>query len=526
MYSQRLKPGSLDWNPRRTIDQVTRLCPTGELPEMAKRLVFCWQWIVAGGCYIRDKNEKIIQLEPNRAQETIFATMLLQSLRGVPVRVAILKARKLGASTIVSAVFYFLCRHYRNQRALMLAHNGDSTHEIFDIARRIGDKDLIQRPRVNRTLMFFYPEDGIYNCQTAGGEGVGAGGTPNLLHLSEVALWPHTKKEESRYTATNAVPAVLTTIIVEESTARGRELFFKNWDAARVDAHPYDQVFLPWFLDEELTAIVPDEFTLDEDESQLVQIGLRYGVPIADPQLAWRREKIADIGEHRFRQEYPSTPEESISAEKGQVLAGMRECLIDELPFAYDATEWDQERVGGIDFGFYDATAIVHAVYRDQVLYVVGTYRATKGLSSEHAEELAVGHRYYCDPSAVQAREDMRATLTGNDGIGLVGAPRAKAAGGDMVIQEWRAVSSLIRQSKLFILTSVAEQLIIEADNLFWNSQTGKPDQTRGSAWGHFDTLDALRYCVMGVLTRHGAIERPKERDDIPRSRRDRMRAM
>ena len=49
------------------------------------------------------------------------------------------------------------------------------------------------------------------------------------------------------------------------------------------------------------------------------------------------------------------------------------------------------------------------------------------------------------------------------------------------------------------ITAGAAERLLVEAEHLTWNEQTGQPDMRRGEAWGHFDTLDALRYCVMGL---------------------------
>ena len=52
---------------------------------------------------------------------------------------------------------------------------------------------------------------------------------------------------------------------------------------------------------------------------------------------------------------------------------------------------------------------------------------------------------------------------------------------------------------RLKVHTRCAAQLVIEADSLFWNERTGKPDQVRSETCGHFDTLDALRYLVMGV---------------------------
>ena len=59
----------------------------------------------------------------------------------------------------------------------------------------------------------------------------------------------------------------------------------------------------------------------------------------------------------------------------------------------------------------------------------------------------------------------------------------------------------MIDQGRLKILRACSKQLILEGDNLAWDEKTGKPNMTRGEAWGHFDTLKMLTYLVMGVET-------------------------
>ena len=42
---------------------------------------------------------------------------------------------------------------------------------------------------------------------------------------------------------------------------------------------------------------------------------------------------------------------------------------------------------------------------------------------------------------------------------------------------------------------------MIEADNYFYDDKTGHPDCKFGDLWGHFDTLDALRYMAVGATS-------------------------
>jgi hypothetical protein len=62
-----------------------------------------------------------------------------------------------------------------------------------------------------------------------------------------------------------------------------------------------------------------------------------------------------------------------------------------------------------------------------------------------------------------------------------------------------------------------------------WNPKTGEPDKTRTTAndpvdWGHFDTLDALRYLVMGTLMADTPIAPPRRAEREP-TRREMLRA-
>jgi hypothetical protein len=358
---------------------------------MLGRLCAFVTWLSHDQAYIRDINEKLVPLHPNAAQMLLLRSWMIQAARDVPIRTSILKARKLGASTFVQAFMYFCCKHYRNQRALTLAHVGEQTQEIFDITHRLGTNDPVGSPRQNRTMLFFSPSESRYSCHAAGGAGVAAGGTPNMLHRSELALWrPESQKIETDYTSGNAVPNTPTSMIIDESTARGRDLFFTRFKDAHKAEHPYEPVFLPWFLDSTLKAAGPDLWVQDDDEDRIVATGTLYGIVVS----------------LRFKQEFPSTPEEAIEAQIGLVLPGLAACIIKELPFDYTAID-PATKLGGWDYGYNDPTAMVSAVYWDAALYVHDVHRARGELAEHSALNTMPGHRYYCDPSALGPRKEV-----------------------------------------------------------------------------------------------------------------------
>lgn len=476
-----------------------------EPESMLHWLVRFVKWLRLGLCRIRSVNQTIIPLHPNPTQLLLLARLMVQAANGRPLRQRVLKARKHGVTTLYEALAYFLCSHRPEQVSNFIAHQGDSTVEIFEIAKTInreykapfgGGSDGLMK-------MVFADTHSRLICFTAGSESGAAGGTPNMLHLSEVALWPRTKKVVTEYASTQAVPFVPHSIIVYESTARGKELFFDRWSEAADPENPYDQIFIPWFLDDRCR-VPTDPIEKDEDEVCLVGLADTYGIKLADESLAWRRVKLQEIGPQLFRQEYPSTPDEAVQAMANLVLPDMGSTLIDVLPF--DAGNLPRDMlVGGIDHGFYDPTVIISAVLYDQVIYVIDTWRRSECLAEDCVQGLVSRHSYYCDPAATGARVELATAATRRKfDCSLQAAPRRRDHRfGDYSEAEWHAVAELRRHEKLKILDTPANrQMLLEADNFEYNPTTGQPKYFRSDAVGHFDSLDALRYLIMGVRSK------------------------
>lgn len=493
--------------------------------SMLDRLLIYYNWVEARQCVIRDIHAEQVGMKFNRAQLMLFAKMLEQATAGLPIRGVVLKARKEGVSTFVESLLFFLSATYENQVASMLAHQADSTDEIFHIAKLIANEYPLGKARVIARAIHFDTMNSRYSCHTAGGEGIGAGGTPSMLHLSEVALWK-LNKEETEYAAINAVPYVPESIIIYESTARGRELFWNRYERAARDESEYFGLFIPWFVNPDNRMDVGETLEREQEEKLLAALAAReYGIELSDGQLAWRRFKLAELTPAIFRQEYPATAEEAVRARKGLVLPLLASCLIadDDLPFTIEGLD-PHQRIGGMDHGYRDATALVDGAYVDQELYVLDVYNRVSSLARDHAAALRDGWTYYCDPSALAARKEIEAETIGRQ-VWLVQAPRKlKARQTEYVSVEYAAIHRLCAEGRLHICASAADRLILEAEHLTWNEQTGQPDMRRGAPWGHFDTLDALRYCVMGMS--QGSQAGVGITLDSSKSRRNTLRAM
>lgn len=482
------------------------------------------RWIGSGGCIIRDVHGILIAMRLNVVQQTIIAAMIEQAMAGQPIRIVILKARKTGVSTLVETLAVRLCQRNREQVARVIAHKAEATHEIFEIAKRAAVSGRLGG-NVKAASIEFGASN--YACYTAGGAGVGAGGTPSMLHLSEVGLWPMVltpeKAEEAEYTSIESVPLVAETIIVYESTSRGRNLMWRRFADARDGKTRYRAIFVPWFADPSKTVLV-DHLDRTDEERQLVRRAHNQGIEITDGMLAWRREGIAELGEHLFKQEHPATPEESVESARGLVVPGLRECIVKELPFVYVNIP-DHDRVGGWDYGYNDPSALVTGVVWDNVLWVVDVSRGAGLRADEMATYFTIWprHTYYCDPSALGPRHELQKACRDRDIVAqFVQAPAGR---GDATLAReedaWGTVRQFIADGRVRVHVECAEQLLAESEAFVYNATTGKPEKNRDEIHGHFDTLDALRY-MLGGVTRIARTVIPTKRSV---TRREQLRA-
>lgn len=483
----------------------------------------CWadrvcnwvRWLHSGQCIIRDVHQRLVPLIPNDAQLMVIERMLEQAFNGRPIRLRILKARKRGISTLVHSFFYFLCAHYEQQNAFMLANHHKSTRQIFRIARTMAQKHIcaaaFNEPDVGPLTITFPQTESVHTCHTAGGAGSTVGSTPNLLHISEGSLWAPAIKEETHMEAVNAVPMVKTSAIIEEFTYDGRELFYENWSAAYQGDGVYDALFIPWFINRDLYLDAPMGFAVNDQEEKLAGMALReYDIEIAPGALYWRRLKINELGDRRFRIQFPATTDDLVEFLEDLVLPGMRSCVIEPIPMNHRPAD----AVGGIDYGFHDATVVVTGYYVDQVLCVREVYRRIQGLAADHVHALRDDHHYYIDPSELGPRHELlKEARKHNRRVTIDKAPRLGIRTADE--DEWDLLRRLIAERRLTITRTASAQLLYEAENLLYNRKTGKPDMRRdpqqidgadGESFGHFDALCALRYCAAGATRPRGPL--------------------
>ena len=232
----------------------------------------------------------------------------------------IVKARQQGFSSFIEALIVLACLTTENIRAVLIAHDRESTEKLFDRARffvnnlRAGPMKMeVDLTRSSRREFYFTAMNSTFYIGTAGSESFGRGDTINLLHCSEVAMWPDPRAMTAGLF--QAVPRDGTIWI--ESTANGRGNWFHLLATRAMEGRSRFRChFFPWWALPEYAVPVSEPLELSEEE-----VSLKESFGLSDEQILWRREKLAEMddselvgGTNLFPQEYPATFDEAFLA--------------------------------------------------------------------------------------------------------------------------------------------------------------------------------------------------------------------
>lgn len=213
-----------------------------------------------------------------------------------------------------------------NTRGATLAHERESTDEIFQITRlavlRAPATLLPPLGRERQRAVSFPGMGSRFFTGTAGADAIGRGSDFSFLHVSEFAFIR--KAKQLHTSASQAVRKDGTYILESTASAWGSEPH-QMWQEARAGRSKFRAVFFPWWWrdDAYLPLEAPDALgTLDEEERQLLPAIVAHQLELdtwyyrrpPDPaaakqralqQLHWRRDKIRELGAEEFDREYP-----------------------------------------------------------------------------------------------------------------------------------------------------------------------------------------------------------------------------
>ena len=255
----------------------------------------------------KNASQGFVPFEFNEAQSTINARLEEQLEQTGRVRAIVLKARQQGISTYCAARVFWKTFFTPYTRSVVMAHDSATSDALFNMSRNIID-NMENPPKLqksNAKEILFEENKSGYRLYTAGAKEAGRGTTPTIAHLSEVAFWQF--DEQILAGLFQGISQEQGTEVILESTANGASgEVYRLFQGAMRGENEYIPIFLPWFITKEYRRTAPEDMELSEEEWELLE-----KFELDNDQLYWRRLKIAESGDRKFKQEYPSTPEEA-----------------------------------------------------------------------------------------------------------------------------------------------------------------------------------------------------------------------
>lgn len=416
-------------------------------PACAEKLFFLrrdFKYFAENFLSIKDKSGARHQFKLNQAQRYIHDSLEKQLKETGKVRAIILKARQMGASTYVGGRFYHKTSLNSGKSTYILTHEAEATKKLFAMAKRFYEfvpNELKPPLRAsNARELIFDGSDSQYFVGTAGHGTGGRGGTIQYFHGSEVAFWPNT--DEIVTGVLQSIADIPGTEVILESTANGIGNWFYNMcmSALKGDSD-YQLIFTPWFWMDEYEREPKSDFSLTDEEREIVETYLhKYDKKTQLRKMASRRYRIESEFSGKlwkFRQEYPNSIQEAFvstseSLIKADLLVKARECKVKdkaaqmvmgvdvayhqdrtviafrrgrEIPAYYSFREVDPMMLAGIVAGLIDKHKPVHANFDSAFGYAV--VDRLKELGYKEAKAVNFGSRAVNSDEFLNKRAEM-----------------------------------------------------------------------------------------------------------------------
>jgi hypothetical protein len=292
------------------------------LQDIEKRARRDFFWTCKHLLKILPKDAPIMPLRLNWPQRYIAEHYLIPAhQRNMPLALSILKARREGVSTLISAWHYHKVRWFRGRRAMVYANDEDTLSELFSMTSRFHDylpESMQIATSANNTKELEYAElDSRIGKRVAGHKDVGRGKTIHHAHMSEADFYeaPNTVFAG----VVEAVPTTGPSTLILETTANGDGGFFhQHWQElkkqkGRMFSNRYwFPVFLPWFLHPDHQSEAPRDWEPTDEEAERMQ-----AYRLSRSQIFWHHQKGQELeivhpgrGKKFLAQEYPYNDEE------------------------------------------------------------------------------------------------------------------------------------------------------------------------------------------------------------------------
>ena len=265
---------------------------------------------------------RLVPFAPNPSQSKLLQAMRKQQDAHRPVRIIVLKARRVGMSSLTDALGVLHGIADEGSLGMIVAHQFKSSKALFEVPINLVSRNLPDRPPLQTILGISYTKhritiprvggDSVLDLATAGAVQSGRGMASSFLHLSEAAFFPGMESFASLLPTVAFDPA---SFIVVESTANGKigmgAAFYEYWQHAVAGQNDYEAVFCPWHGD--TTCIRPDS-EADDAPADDYERWLMREFKCTNGQIAWWRATLETECKGNMAlmgQEYPASPEEA-----------------------------------------------------------------------------------------------------------------------------------------------------------------------------------------------------------------------
>jgi hypothetical protein len=306
---------------------------------------------------IINKNGQVVPFELNHEQQQLTKYVMECIAQGKPIRIIVLKSRKVGVSTWALALAYWLCTFNSDLSAVLAAHLQASAKEIGMIAKRFRkwQIDLLPKPKEIGPGLIWKSSSQL-RVVTARSSDIIRGATPRFLLLTEAAFYDENRTSSSGEDflsgALSAIPeGPMTFVIMESSPPRGKAgTFTERWNSAYKSLlagqeAPYKAFFFSWkdnpILPDQYLAAIPEPIRRahtklmrgDISAAQVLKYPPEWIERVKEHQLTVEQTQWAlskTIGTYggdisRFDKEYPLTPALAFTA--GGKLVFSEKCI-------------------------------------------------------------------------------------------------------------------------------------------------------------------------------------------------------
>lgn len=260
---------------------------------------------------ISAKDGRRIPFKLNEIQKLYCATATQRDV--------ILKPRQIGFTTLILALDVYKFLTVRGARVVIVCQSMTGNGPVTTLAATI--KRFFSTIRRAGIALNFSTEKSsewaikerdaslriiVAGASEASAAKAGRSGTVTHLHETEVAFWEYA--DDTLNALLECVPGIEHgSSIISESTANGAAgTFYRQCRAAQDRTSGYTLHFYPWHAASEYAVVLEPGEVIEpknERERKLLNAG------VTPEQIKWYRRKVAENGQDRTDQEYPTDPE-------------------------------------------------------------------------------------------------------------------------------------------------------------------------------------------------------------------------